>query len=336
VVTDVDATDGDLQSVTYSITAGADLADFTINSSTGLLSFVTPPDFETPADANLDNVYEVTVAASDGTLVDTQTISVTVTDAVETGGSPLYFAVTAAATVGGIPVANEDVLYFDGTAFSLVFDGSDVGITNLSIDAFTRIGPSAILMSFTADRVVPGIAGTVDESDIVRFDGTLGAVTSGTFSMYFDGSDVGLTLSSEDVDAVELLPNGHVLVSTTGGVAVTGVSAVDEDILEFTPTSIGDVTAGTFAFYFDGSDVGLNTNSGEDVDAVAVDSSGNVYLSTTGLFSVTGISGEDDDVFVFDPAALGAVTTGAYLPTLYFDGSSFGLTTNDVVAIDLP
>ncbi|MGH3135746.1 MAG: cadherin domain-containing protein [Gaiellaceae bacterium] len=336
VVTDVDATDGDLQSITYSITAGADALDFTINATTGLLSFTATPDFEAPADTNLDNVYEVTVTASDGSLSDTQALTISVTDVVETGGSPLYFAVTAAVTLGGIPVANEDVVYFDGTTFSLAFDGSDVGITNLSIDALTRISASSILLSFTADQVVPGIPGTVDDSDVVRFDGTLGAVTSGTFSMYFDGSDVALTVASEDVDAVELLPNGHLLLSTTGGVAVTGVSAVDEDILEFTPSSIGDVTAGTFAFYFDGSDVGLNTNSGEDVDGVAVDSGGNTYLSTLDLFSVIGVTGEDDDVFVFDSLTLGSVTTGSYLPTLYLDGSAFGLTANDVVAIDLP
>jgi len=51
---------------------------------------------------------------------------------------------------------------------------------------------------------------------------------------------------------------------------------------------------------------------------------------------VTGISGEDDDVFVFDQTTLGSVTTGTFLPTLYFDGSAFGLTANDVFAIDLP
>ena len=88
--------------------------------------------------------------------------------------------------------------------------------------------------------------------------------------------------------------------------------------------------------YFDGSDVALNTTSGEDVDGVAVDASGKIHLSTLDLFAVTGVSGEDDDAFVFVPTLLGSVTTGAFLPTLYFDGSSFGLTANDVFAIDLP
>jgi len=336
VVTDVDATDGDVGPLTYSISGGTDASDFTINSSTGLLSFATPPDFEAPADANLDNIYEVTGSVSDGTLSDTQALTVTVTDVAETAGSPLYFSLFDAATLSGVPVANEDIVFFDGTAFSLAFDGSDVGITNLRIDGLARISANAVLLSFDADRVVPGIAGTVDDSDIVRFDGSLGAVTSGTFSMYFDGSDVGLTTTAHDVDAVELLPNGHLLVSTTGSATVSGVAVVDEDLLEFVPTSIGNVTAGTFSMHFDGSDVALNTNSGEDVDGVAVDASGKIHLSTLDLFAVTGVSGEDDDVSVFTPSSLGPVTAGTFSPTLYFDGSAFGLTANDVFAIDLP
>ncbi len=80
-VTTVIATDADAgTTITYSITGGSDAAFFAIDSSTGKLSFMTAPDFETPADANLDNVYDVTVTASDGTLVDTQAISVTVAD----------------------------------------------------------------------------------------------------------------------------------------------------------------------------------------------------------------------------------------------------------------
>ena len=44
----------------------------------------------------------------------------------------------------------------------------------------------------------------------------------------------------------------------------------DEDVLAFTPTSLGDVTSGSWAMYFDGSDVGLAETSGEDVDALDV------------------------------------------------------------------
>jgi len=91
----------------------------------------------------------------------------------------------------------------------------------------------------------------------------------------------------------------------------------------------------TFAMYFDGSDVGLS-NSNENVDAAAVDAAGRIYLSTTGNFSVTGASGADEDVFVFTPTTLGATTSGTFSPSLYFDGSAFGLSSNDIFAIDLP
>ena len=42
-------------------------------------AFASAPDFEAPADANGDNIYEVTVQASDGAGgIDTQAITVTV------------------------------------------------------------------------------------------------------------------------------------------------------------------------------------------------------------------------------------------------------------------
>jgi glucose/arabinose dehydrogenase len=59
------ATDADNDPLTYSITGGADAALFAITTS-GELSFRTAPDFEAPADAGGDNVYNLTLTASDG------------------------------------------------------------------------------------------------------------------------------------------------------------------------------------------------------------------------------------------------------------------------------
>jgi hypothetical protein len=222
------------------------------------------------------------------------------------------------------------------TTFGLAFDGSDVGVTSFRIDAFSWVSATSLLLSFDTAGAIPGITGTVDDSDLVLFTATsVGTTTAGTFTLYFDGSDVGLTTNAEDVDAVELLANGHILVSTTAAVSVPGFSGEDKDLLEFTPTSLGAVTAGTFSLHFDGSDVGLAT-SAENIDAAAVDASGRIYLSTVGNFSVPGVSGGDEDVFVFTPTTLGTNTTGTYSATLYFDGSAFGLAANDVYAIDLP
>jgi len=335
-VTDVDASDGDGTVPTYSIAGGLDAARFTIVPATGVLTFVTAPNFEAPTDTGANNVYDVVVSASDGSNVDTQAISVTVTNVVESGGSPLFFSLLAAGSVGGVSAANEDIVFFDGAGFALAFDGSDVGLAGLRIDAFSWVDATSLLLSFDTAGSFPGIAGTVDDSDLIRFNATsLGAATAGSFSLYFDGSDVGLTTSGEDVDAVELLPGGHVLVSTIDTVSATGAAGEDEDLLEFAPNTLGPVTSGSFSLYFDGSDV-LLTTSGEDVDAAARDSSGKLYLSTLNNFAVPGISGADEDVFVFTPASLGNATAGAYSSTPYFDGSAFRLEANDVFAIDLP
>jgi hypothetical protein len=263
--------------------------------------------------------------------------SVLATTTVGVGPRPtvaLYFSLGSSGTVGGVSVANEDIVAFDGTAFTLLFDGSDVGLSSFTIDAFAVVSPTEILLSFTGAGTVGGVS--MDDSDVVKFTATsLGPATAGTFSLYFDGSDVGLTSSDEDVDAIELLPDGRLLVSTTGSVSVSGVSGADEDVLEFTPTSLGPTTAGSWRLYFDGSDVGLSS-SDEDVDGLAVDGSGRVLLSTTGAFSVTGRSGADEDVFVFVPTSLGATTVGTYLSTLFFDGSQYGLGGNDLFALDVP
>ncbi|MCZ8186879.1 MAG: cadherin domain-containing protein [Beijerinckiaceae bacterium] len=79
--TTVTATDPDVGNViTYSISGGADAALFTIDAVTGALSFIVPPDFAAPTDANLDGAYEVIVQASDGLLADTQLLTINVID----------------------------------------------------------------------------------------------------------------------------------------------------------------------------------------------------------------------------------------------------------------
>jgi hypothetical protein len=84
--TDVDAG----ASLTFSITGGSDSADFTINSSTGVLAFLANPDFEAPADSDQNNVYIVEITVSDGALTDLQTLTLTITNANESSslGAP--------------------------------------------------------------------------------------------------------------------------------------------------------------------------------------------------------------------------------------------------------
>ena len=78
------ATDPDAgTTLSYSISGGVDAGKFQINGNTGVLSFKTAPDFENPTDSGSNNGYVVKVRASDGSLHDEQTITISVTDVVE-------------------------------------------------------------------------------------------------------------------------------------------------------------------------------------------------------------------------------------------------------------
>ncbi len=72
------ATDMDLNTDLVWSVGGADGNDFDI--SAGVLTFRNSPDHERPADSNSDNVYEITVVASDGTNRGMLAVTVTVTD----------------------------------------------------------------------------------------------------------------------------------------------------------------------------------------------------------------------------------------------------------------
>jgi hypothetical protein len=130
-----------------------------------------------------------------------------------------------------------------------------------------------------------------------------------------------------------VLSDGTILVSTTGNSPVVS-GGRDEDLLAFTPTSLGSDTSGAWAMYFDGSDVGL-ADSSEDTDGTAL-SNGSIYLSVKGLFSVTGVSGENVDIFVCDSPITGGNTTCSFSSTLFFDGSASGVSGNNLDAFELP
>jgi Concanavalin A-like lectin/glucanases superfamily len=162
------------------------------------------------------------------------------------------------------------------------------------------------------------------DEDIIAYD-----TTTGTWSLYFDGSDVGLGGSGVDIDAFNIRPDGSILLSlTTDGVSIPGLGGIDDsDIVRFIPTSIGSTTAGTYEWYFDGSDVGLTANA-DDIDAIGFTPSadgGKLVVSTIDppsvIFNppVAGFIAADEDLLVFSASSLGATTSGTWAP--YFDGS---------------
>ncbi len=78
----VTVTDSPRQTLSFSVSGGADAARFTI-SATGALNFTTVPNFENPADSDGDNVYQLVVTASDGQSATNQSLSITVTNSRE-------------------------------------------------------------------------------------------------------------------------------------------------------------------------------------------------------------------------------------------------------------
>lgn len=114
------------------------------------------------------------------------------------GGGPEGFAFSTAkaGTFGGVLFAPGDVSrYVLATGEVLRFDGSDVGVNkNLSAIYREDMPPGTLsnfYMSFAANVTLPGV-GVVTPFDVVKFTPTtLGTNTSGTFTWYFDGSDVG-------------------------------------------------------------------------------------------------------------------------------------------------
>ena len=128
-VTVVAASDPEGQSLTYSISGGADASRFVIDPATGALSFVAAPNFEAPADAGFDNVYDVQVTVSDGTLTDTQSLAVTIANVVDgvtltgTNGANMLTGGAAEDTLQGL--GGNDSLWGGGGADILQGDGGN-------------------------------------------------------------------------------------------------------------------------------------------------------------------------------------------------------------------
>lgn len=239
-------------------------------------------------------------------------------------GAQIYLGSSTSGTAGGTSFADEDILIKNmGTgAWTLFIDGSDIGLANTDVDAFELQADGSLLMSFDTAFTLSSFA-AVDDSDILRFRPTsTGGQTAGIWSWYFDGSDVGLSTSDEDVDAFASAPDGRLLISTIGNVSVPGASGADEDLLAFAPAALGSTTTGSWAMYFDGSDVGLSSTSDEDVNGAWIDAQGKLYLTTLGRFSVSGASGDGSDLFTCTPGSLGSTTACKW--AVYWDGSVNG------------
>ena len=242
-----------------------------------------------------------------------------------------YFSVKENGTIGGVTADDADILHHDGGVVSKYFDYSDVNGPNADVNSFEIMPDGSILISFVATENIAGLIGgpngdEVRDEDMVRFiPATLGEDTTGTWEFYFDGSDVGLGDSGhKDIDAIgydEVTDTLHLSFQgpwDLGG----GFLGKDEDIVEFTATSLGATTAGSFTMLLDGNHSNVKLGSfGEDIDAYHYRDFGFLTVSTTGDFRVPrGQRGQDNDLAQFQATTLGTSPVGTWV--LLFDGAS--------------
>jgi hypothetical protein len=270
-VIDVDATDPDAGAVlTYSLSGGADQALFAINSTTGVLTFLSAPNFEAPTDAGANNVYDVTVQVTDGVNPVTQNIAVTVTNVDE---APV-FSSPVTANVDENTTAVHTVVAVDPEGAAVTYSlagGADV--LKFAID--TNTGALSFLVAPNFES--PTDAGANNVYD-VQVQASAGAVP-GTQNIAVTVINVneapvnavpGGQTFNEDVNRVFSLANANqisisdpdagtnpvqvTLTSTNGTLSTNGVVG-----LTFTPANAGNDGVDDTTLVFTGTITNINT-----------------------------------------------------------------------------
>ena len=212
------ATDPESDTLTYAITGGADAERFTVNAATGVLSFVSAPNFEAPADVGANNVYDVTVSVSDGNApAVTQALAITVTD---TNEAPAIAPIAA-------PNTNEDVT-------SPVQVNLLTGATDPEGNTISVLSPVTV----TSSNAARTVAFTVSPAGVLSFDpaqfGDLDAGQSELLTVSYQISDgVNAGVSSTATITVEGRDDNRAPVFTSPATA----SAAENQLVARTLTA---------------------------------------------------------------------------------------------------
>lgn len=222
----------------------------------------------------------------------------------------IYLSSSINGNIGNLSFRDEDIIAYNQTtdSWSLVFDGSDVGLEMIGedIDAFHIDDDGSILFSISGSRNDDGFlpdVGAITSSDIVRFiPTTLGTETSGRFEMVLDGSDHGLTDAAQNINGLtrrrgtgELTISIHSFLFSGGGFITWQDLARLED------------TSGTWRLFFDGSDVGIDSWD-EHITGVSIGKGGVVHLSPYRYFEHSNQRFEANEIFTCRPSAMGETT----------------------------
>ncbi len=262
-VTTVHATDADLpaESITYSIVNNVDSLDaakFSIDSVTGVLTFIAAPDFEAPTDSDGNNTYVVRVQATDGTTTDTQLITITVTDVIsvfevttvtdidDSGLGSSYTIEQLHAAGGGADgkiSLREAIIAANTTAGldTITFNISGAGPHTISLAAALPEITQAVIIDGWSE---PDFAGT----PIIQLDGTATGIGADGLSISGGGSTVrGLIFSGFDDRGISITGGGgNTIVGNWVGTENDGTTAKGNQIGIFI-SSANNIIGGTTA-----------------------------------------------------------------------------------------
>jgi hypothetical protein len=153
-------------------------------------------------------------------------------------------------------VQDEDVVLWNGTAWSVFFNGTANGMTaaNLDLDAISIVG-STLYFSTLGNTNPPGAGGAADDADVYRWNG------GSSYTRVFDASANGVPAAA-NVDGYDRVDTTHFHLSFAADTTLAGFGAVQDEDVVFS-------NAGTWSVLFDGTSHGM-TAGNLDVDAFDV------------------------------------------------------------------
>lgn len=190
IVTTVTATDSDTNAIlTYSISGGVDAAIFTINSISGELAFVSPPSFENPMDVGLNNIYDVIVQVSDGSLTDSQSVAATVTNV---NNSPV---ITEGSTTNVNMSENSSPTPFNLTLHATDVDGGDTITWSISTVALHGTATASGIGASKPIVYIPDLNYYGSDSFVVQVTDGFGGI---------DNITVNVTITSVELPSITI------------------------------------------------------------------------------------------------------------------------------------
>jgi hypothetical protein len=150
-------------------------------------------------------------------------------DYVSGAGLPYRIVFDTTVNLGGVTFTPRDVAQTDGTGgWSKAFDGAASGIpAGVMIDALAHDATGQMLFSLDAFAALPGGI-NADPRNVMRY-------ASGAYSVAHVLST--MIPSGINLTGLERLSNGNLLIGLDTTASVGGITANDEDILEFNPVA---------------------------------------------------------------------------------------------------